>query len=49
MRTRRFATLRPPAEIAKEAFKTGKTIRVVAREQTDLSEEEPNDALDSLL
>src|SRR5918993_1068357 len=33
------------AEISKEAYKTGKTIREVARESTDLSEEE----LDSLL
>jgi fumarate hydratase class II len=35
------------ADIAKEAFKTGKTIREVAREQTDLSEEELDEALDA--
>jgi len=35
------------AEISKEAFKTGKTIREVAREQTDLSEEELDEALDA--
>ena len=34
-------------EIAKEAFKTDKTIREVAREQTDLSEEELDEALDA--
>jgi fumarate hydratase, class II len=34
-------------EIAKEAFKTEKTIREVAREQTDLSEEELDEALDA--
>jgi fumarate hydratase class II len=33
------------AEISKQAYKTGKTIREVARESTDLSEVE----LDSLL
>ncbi|HEY0127557.1 MAG TPA: class II fumarate hydratase, partial [Rubrobacteraceae bacterium] len=33
------------AEISKEAFKTGKTIREVAREQTDLSEEELDEVL----
>jgi fumarate hydratase class II len=35
------------AEIAKEAFKTDRTIREVAREQTDLSEEELDEALDA--
>jgi fumarate hydratase class II len=35
------------AEISKEAFKTGKTIREVAREQTDLSEEELDEVLDA--
>ncbi len=35
------------ADIAKEAFKKGKTIREVAREQTDLSEEELDEALDA--
>jgi fumarate hydratase, class II len=35
------------AEISKEAFKTGQTIREVAREQTDLSEEELDEALDA--
>ena len=35
------------AEIAKQAFKTGKTIREVAREETDLSEEELDEALDA--
>jgi fumarate hydratase class II len=35
------------AEIAKEAFKTGQTIREVARERTDLSEEELDEALDA--
>ncbi len=35
------------ADIAKEAFKTNKTIREVAREQTDLSEEELDEALDA--
>ncbi len=35
------------AEISKEAFKTGKTIREVAREQTDLSEEELDKLLDA--
>ncbi|CAA9444569.1 MAG: Fumarate hydratase class II [uncultured Rubrobacteraceae bacterium] len=34
-------------EIAKEAFKTDKTIREVAREQTDLSEEDLDEALDA--
>ncbi len=34
-------------EIAKEAFKTDKTIREVAREQTDLSGEELDEALDA--
>ena len=32
------------ADIAKEAYKTGQTIREVAREQTDLSEEELDEA-----
>jgi fumarate hydratase, class II len=35
------------AEISKEAYKTGKTIREVAREKTDLSEEEIDEALDA--
>src|ERR687893_1116819 len=35
------------AEIAKEAFKTDQTIREVAREQTDLSEEELDEVLDA--
>ena len=35
------------ADIAKEAFKTDRTIREVAREQTDLSEEELDEALDA--
>ncbi len=35
------------AEISKEAYKTGKTIREVAREKTDLSEEELDDLLDA--
>jgi fumarate hydratase, class II len=35
------------ADIAKEAFKTDQTIREVAREQTDLSEEELDEALDA--
>ncbi len=35
------------AEISKEAFKNDKTIREVAREQTDLSEEELDEALDA--
>jgi fumarate hydratase class II len=35
------------AEISKEAFKTGQTIREVAREQTDLSEEELDEVLDA--
>jgi fumarate hydratase, class II len=35
------------AEIAKEAFKTGKTIREIAREQTDLSDEELDEVLDA--
>src|SRR5215210_300218 len=35
------------ADIAKEAFKTGKTIREVAREQTDLSDEELDEVLDA--
>ncbi|MCL5946945.1 MAG: class II fumarate hydratase [Chloroflexi bacterium] len=35
------------AEIAKEAFKTGKTVREVARERTSLSEEQLTEALDA--
>jgi fumarate hydratase, class II len=35
------------ADIAKEAFKTDQTIREVAREQTDLSEEELDEVLDA--
>jgi fumarate hydratase class II len=35
------------AEISKQAYKTGKTIREVAREETDLSEEELNELLDA--
>src|ERR687893_386713 len=35
------------AEISKEAFKTDQTIREVAREQTDLSEEELDEVLDA--
>jgi fumarate hydratase, class II len=35
------------AEISKEAYKTGKTIREVAREKTDLSEEELDRLLDA--
>ena len=35
------------AEIAKEAFKTDKTIREIAREQTDLSDEELDEVLDA--
>jgi hypothetical protein len=35
------------AEISKEAFKIGQTIREVAREQTDLSEEELDEAPDA--
>ncbi len=35
------------AEISKEAYKTGKTIREVARERTDLSEEELDRLLDA--
>ncbi len=44
MRRRCFTTItgRP-----REAFKTGQTIREVAREQTDLSEEEFDEALDA--
>jgi fumarate hydratase class II len=34
------------AEISKQAYKTDKTIREVAREQTDLSEEELDKLLD---
>lgn len=35
------------AEISKEAYKTGQTIREVAREKTDLSEEELDELLDA--
>jgi fumarate hydratase class II len=35
------------AEISKEAYKSGKTIREVARESTDLSEEELDELLDA--
>jgi fumarate hydratase class II len=35
------------AEISKAAYKTGKTIREIAREETDLSEEELDDLLDA--
>jgi fumarate hydratase class II len=35
------------AEISKEAYKTGKTIREVARENTDLSEEKMDELLDA--
>src|SRR5215212_10122006 len=35
------------AEISKEAFKTGRTIREVAREQTGLSDEELDEVLDA--
>jgi fumarate hydratase class II len=35
------------AEISKEAYKTGRTIREVAREKTDLSEEELDNLLDA--
>jgi fumarate hydratase, class II len=35
------------AEISKEAYKTGKTIREIAREETDLSEDELNELLDA--
>jgi fumarate hydratase class II len=35
------------ADISKEAFKTGKTIREVAREQTNLTEEELDELLDA--
>jgi fumarate hydratase, class II len=35
------------ADLSKEAYKTGKTIREVAREKTDLSEEDLNDLLDA--
>jgi fumarate hydratase class II len=35
------------ADIAKEAFKTDRTIREVAREQTDLSEEDLDETLDA--
>ncbi|MBA3473951.1 MAG: hypothetical protein H0T57_12115 [Rubrobacter sp.] len=44
MRSRCFTTVtgRP-----REVFKSGQTIREVAREQTDLSEEELDEALDA--
>ena len=35
------------ADISKEAYKTGRTIREVAREKTDLSEEELDETLDA--
>ena len=35
------------ADLSKEAYKTGKTIREVAREKTDLSEEQLDDLLDA--
>jgi fumarate hydratase class II len=35
------------AEISKEAYKTGRTIREVAREKTDLSEEDLDELLDA--
>ncbi|MGH3088832.1 MAG: hypothetical protein ACRDSJ_16115 [Rubrobacteraceae bacterium] len=35
------------ADISKEAYKTDKTIREVARENTDLSEEQLNTLLDA--
>jgi fumarate hydratase, class II len=35
------------AEISKKAYKEGKTIREVAREETDLSEEELDRLLDA--
>jgi fumarate hydratase, class II len=35
------------AEISKEAYKTGKTIREIARERSDLSEEQLDDLLDA--
>jgi fumarate hydratase class II len=35
------------AELSKEAYKTGKTIREVAREETDLSENELDRLLDA--
>ncbi|QIN83986.1 aspartate ammonia-lyase [Rubrobacter tropicus] len=35
------------ADLSKEAYKTGKTIREVARERTDLSEEQLDDLLDA--
>ena len=35
------------ADLSKEAYKTGKTIREVAREGTDLSEEQLDDLLDA--
>ena len=35
------------AEISKEAYKTGRTIRAVAREETDLSEKELDRLLDA--
>ena len=35
------------AEIAKQAYKNDQTIREIAREQTDLSEEELDEVLDA--
>ncbi|MGH3088827.1 MAG: hypothetical protein ACRDSJ_16090 [Rubrobacteraceae bacterium] len=35
------------ADISKEAYKSGKTIREVAREKTDLSEERLDELLDA--
>ena len=35
------------AEISKEAYKAGRTIREVARERTDLSEDELDNLLDA--
>jgi fumarate hydratase class II len=35
------------AEISKQAYKSGKTIREVAREETDLSEDELEELLDA--
>ena len=35
------------AEISKAAYKSGRTIREIAREETDFSEDELNDLLDA--
>jgi fumarate hydratase class II len=35
------------AEISKAAYKTGRTIREIAREETDLSEEKLDELLDA--